>query len=333
MMDKALVTRIFYALLVVLGLITIISLIPTNRGAVRALDFVREPVFYLALGLAVLALVFARGARTILALGFVIVAGIQLARFWPYFDPAPETVALEGRSLPEACFAALSLNVLQSNGGHAAVAGLIDRIDPDLLLLMEVDETWMRALEPQISRYPETLAEPLDNKYGMAFATRLGVRRATMASPTSADTPTLYATLLAGNGRPFEFIGLHPRPPLPGESTEMRDANIARAGAFQTGRVPDALVMGDFNDVPWSRTTESFREAGNWRDPRIGRGTFPTFPADYAFVGWPLDQLMVRHGVRVRDFRLLDDVGSDHLPMYAELCVERGSADPVRPPQ
>ena len=79
--------------------------------------------------------------------------------------------------------------------------------------------------------------------------------------------------------------------------------------------------MGDFNDVPWSGTVVKFREAGNWRDPRLGRGTHQTFPADYAWVGYPLDHVMARGDVEVRSFEVLDDVGADHLPLRAELCV------------
>ena len=78
--------------------------------------------------------------------------------------------------------------------------------------------------------------------------------------------------------------------------------------------------MGDFNDVPWSRTTTRFRETGDWRDPRIGRGTYPTFPADLRAIGWPLDQLMLKGDLDLQSFAVLPDNGSDHRAMIARLC-------------
>ena len=325
----SLLAKLLAVVLAIFVVATLVSLIPTDHGVVRALDFVREPVFWASAAFAVLSLLIARGGRAWLTLGFLGVAAIQLWRIWPYLALAQPTVALDDRD-GGACFTALGLNVLQSNEDHARVAALIDRLDPDLLLLMEVNDRWMRALAPQYARYPETIAAPKDNTYGMAFATRLTMRDATMPTPTTADTPTLYATLVAENGAPFEFIGLHPRPPLPGKSTEKRDASILRAATRTPDALADAVVMGDFNDVPWSTTTSHFRDPGGWRDPRVGRGAFPTFPADYSFVGWPLDHVMVKGGVSVRRFLVLEDVGSDHLPVFAELCLRAGDRAATR---
>ena len=117
----------------------------------------------------------------------------------------------------------------------------------------------------------------------------------------------------------FEFIGLHPRPPLPGQDTAARDRSILLAG--MDTRLPDVLVMGDFNDVQWSNTTSQFREGGGYRDPRAGKGTFPTFPARYAPVGWPLDHAFAKNGVTIRDYQVLDYVGADHLPIMVKACV------------
>ena len=87
--------------------------------------------------------------------------------------------------------------------------------------------------------------------------------------------------------------------------------------------------MGDFNDVPWSHTTSQFKAEGNYRDPRAGRGSFATFPADYVTFGWPLDQLFVKNDVRLESFAILDDVGSDHLPLVADVCVGLGEPERV----
>ncbi|MGB3711121.1 MAG: endonuclease/exonuclease/phosphatase family protein [Erythrobacter sp.] len=301
---------------------TAISLWETNRGLVRMLDFVREPSIYLSGVIFALAL-FARSPvrGAVMALS-ALSAAINLYRIWPYTMLAGAQIPLADVTEPESCFTVLSFNVLQSNREYGEVGAMIERVDPDMLLLMETNRVWADALEPQLSGYPQRLADPLDNTYGMIFASRIEVESARMVANTASNTPTLYATLAAPNGARFELIGLHPRPPRVGESTEARDENIARAGALTPEGLANVLAIGDFNDVPWSRTTQRFVEEGGYDDPRAGRGSFPTFPAGYTLRGWPLDQLFAKNGVEVAGFERLDANGSDHLPLLARVCVD-----------
>jgi len=311
--------------------LALVSLWPTNRGIVRMLDFVREPAIYLAAFLGVLAALFAGRGKWIAVGLFAASAVINLVRMWPYTALAPTQVPLPDEVSGMSCAEVLSFNVLQSNDRHAETAALIERLDPDILLLMETNPVWARALEPQLAGYGYRLSRPLDNKYGMIFATRLTVDRAEMPVDAESGTPSLYATLRMGDGARFELVGLHPRPPRPGESTEERDATIARAGALTPDGLGNVLAIGDFNDVPWSRTTERFREEGKYLDPRAGRGSFPTFPADYALIGWPLDQIMVKDGVKVDWLEIGENVGSDHLPLMARVCVDPMAPDSDMP--
>ena len=314
----------FAALLLIANLA---SLSNSNAWYVRTVDFVREPMLYLTVLLGLLALATRRRAGWWIAGGFAVVAIIQMTRLWPYAPFAGEQIALSDNDDTGSCFTALSLNVKQSNDQYGEVAALIEREQADLLLLMETNGAWMDALEPQLAAYPQRMSMPLENKYGMAFASRIPVIKAKMITNTSANTPTLYSTMRLPNGSAFEFVGLHPRPSVPGQDTTTRDENIARAGSITPGGLADVIVMGDFNDVPWSTTTTKFRESGDYRDPRIGRGTYPTFPAGMAIIGWPLDQLLVKNAIRVQSFEVLKNVGSDHLPMKARFCLRDGEGE------
>ena len=324
--------KIVLALSLVMLAATLVSLVGTNRGLVRMLDFVREPMIYLAALLAVVALFVARPRRVLMVGINLLTIAVNLWRIWPYTLLAPAQVPLPDEVGGMSCAKVLAFNVLQSNDRYDETARLIDRVDPDILLLMETNGKWLAELQPQLGRYGYRLDRPLDNKYGMAFATRLDVERAAMVANTSADTPTLYATLQMADGVRFELIGLHPRPPLPGESTAKRDANIARAGAITPDRLGNVLAIGDFNDVPWSSTTQQFVHDGGYSDPRAGRGSFATFPADYALLGWPLDQLFVKNGVKVETLEIGPDVGSDHLPLIARVCAAAMTPEDARLP-
>ncbi|MGB3166962.1 MAG: endonuclease/exonuclease/phosphatase family protein [Alteraurantiacibacter sp.] len=317
---------ILLALAAIVLLATLVSLADTNRGIVRMIDFIREPLIYLAAILVFGAILLGGRFRIATICALVLASAINLWRIWPYTALAASQVPLPDEVDGMSCARVLAFNVLQANDRYAATATLIDRVDPDILLLMETNGRWIDELEPQLSRFGYRIQRPLENRYGMAFATRLQVDRARMVSNTSADTPTLYATLRMGDGARFELVGLHPRPPLPGETTESRDENIARAGRLTPDGLGNVLAIGDFNDVPWSSTTQKFVRDGGYSDPRAGRGSFATFPADYVFAGWPLDQIFVKEGVKIEKLRVGDDVGSDHLPLIARICV-----DPMAP--
>ncbi len=289
------------------------------------LDFIREPLIYFSAFLLVVTLFVTRKGRWPIVGMLAVTIAIHLWRIWPYTFIAPAEVPLPDTVDGASCATVLSFNVLQSNEEYDRTAALIDRVDPDILLLMETDTVWQTRLEPQLSRYRHRLDMPLGNTYGMLFASRVEVETAEFSNTFGEGTPTLYATMSMGDGARFELIGLHPRPPLPGESTAERDASIAAAGARTPDGVANALAIGDFNDVPWSETSEYFRKAGQYNDPRAGRGSFATFPADYAILGWPLDQIFVKGNVKVEELEIGEDVGSDHLPLVAKVCVAPAS--------
>ncbi len=317
----AVVLLVVAALLLV---VVLVSLIPSDQWFIRTIDLVREPMAYLAALLLLLALFAGSRWRWATVAMFALVIGITIWRIWPYSALAGTQLELaEGAATPEGprCFSAMAVNVKVKNTQYARVAEQLRRYDPDLLFLMETDQRWIEALEPVLSEYDHVQRHPQPEAFGLVFATRLPVIKSNVVENTHRDTPTLYATLQPEGSPPIEFIGLHPKPPLPGWDTERRDENIVNAGIQTPDRLPNAFVMGDFNDVPWSRTTTKFRETGDWRDPRIGCGTYPTFPANMLLVGWPLDQLMLKGGLQLTSFQVLPDNGSDHRAVLANLCV------------
>ena len=57
-------------------------------------------------------------------------------------------------------------------------------------------------------------------------------------------------------------------------------------------------------------------------DPRVGRGFYNTFHAEYPFMRLPLDHCFHSNHFRLVDFRRLAYYGSDHFPVYIKLSYE-----------
>ncbi|TRD10648.1 hypothetical protein FGU71_01370 [Erythrobacter insulae] len=300
---------------------TIISLVQTDWWVIRALDLVREPALYVFAALALTSAIFGQSLRVWSAGLFAIAACINAWCIWPYSRFAAPDLELVGTAGDERCFSALSANVKMENREFAGVIDQLDAYDPDLIFLTETNQAWIDALKPVLSRYPNVSTHPQDDTFGKVFASRLATIDTDFIEQPGEDTPTFYALLKASDTGTVRFTGLHPKAPLPGQNTQERDQSIQRAADKAGTAVTGAIVMGDFNDVPWSRTTSDFRERGEWKDPRIGRGTYPTFPSFLLPIGWPLDQVMVKGDVQVRMLKVLAGSGSDHRALFAEFCL------------
>lgn len=301
----------------------LLSITESNQWWIRAWDFPRAQLLVVMFALSVALWVYdRRNAGPWLPLALVMLCLWQAWRIYPYSALAPVDVAMADAETAQggACFSVLSLNVLQTNREYGRTTEMLERIDPDILLLMETDQAWIDAMTPVTGQYAHVTAKPLDNKYGLLFASRLPVRDARIRDLAQKDTPSIMATMTVAD-QDFHMIGLHPRPPRPGQDTEERDAELIVAAKEARAIGLPAIAIGDFNDVAWSDTTRLFMQMGQFIDPRIGRGTYATFPADMTYLGWPLDHVFVTEQFLMKDMRVLDPVGSDHRPILAEFCL------------
>ena len=128
------------------------------------------------------------------------------------------------------------------------------------------------------------------------------------------------------DGTEFALWGVHPAPPRPQNDTEQRDAELMLVGKEALASEVPSVVAGDLNDVAWSSTTKLFQKISGLLDPRIGRGLYATFNAHWPLLKWPLDHVFASKEWTLGQFRILNNIGSDHLPMLVELCHQPQAA-------
>lgn len=306
-------------------LVTFIPIVNTNIWWVRVMDFPRIQIAVAAVIVLVAGLSISGPGRVVVPLLMIAACSYQLWRIFPYTALAKPDLELaaEGKN----SIRILSSNVLMENKRHGDLTRVIDGFDPDILLLMETDQEWLDALEPVLARYSTVVREPRDDHYGMIFATRLDADDARIVYLTTEDTPSAFAQIKSPDGIPFRFVGLHPRPPVPGESTKERDAQIYYAARFARKADVPLIATGDFNDVAWSDTSQTFKHVGQYLDPRIGRGFFSSFDATRFWLRFPIDQVFVTEDVAVVSIERLAFFGSDHFPMATIIRLDSNTAD------
>lgn len=223
----------------------------------------------------------------------------------------------------------LIANVLMDNTHCPKVTALVAKYKPDVVLVLEGNERWRQELAKLDPEYPHQKLIPLENTYGMLFYSRFQVRKTSVQYRIQDDIPSIYTEIQLPSGQWIHFYGVHPMPPSPTEhyrSTE-RDAELLLVGREARQQQGPVLVAGDLNDVAWSHTTRLFSRISGLLDPRIGRGLFSTFHANYFFLRWPLDHVFVSHHFALNGLRRLPNCGSDHFPILVSLTY---APDPER---
>lgn len=310
---------------------TLLSLVRGTHWLFRVWDFPRMQVAVVAiLSNAVYALLFNRGSAwegAMLAAGFG-VALWQCYRIFPYLRIAPvrvksaDVAAGDGR---ERLLSLLVSNVLMENREYERLLAAIEKKNPDVILAVETDEGWIRALEVLEENYPHTVIHPLDNYYGMAIYSRLELIEPQLEFIVQDDIPSVHTRIRLRSGEEVFFHALHPRPPEPirDQPSAPRDAELVIMGR-RIGEDPSrpTIVAGDLNDVAWSPTSELFLRLSGLLDPRLGRGFYNSFNANNPLMRYPLDHVFHSNEFRLVNLQRLEPIGSDHFPIYIELLLD-----------
>ena len=243
----------------------------------------------------------------------------QLWRIHPYTPLARAQVLPARDTDPGQTVGLLVTNVLQSNRNASALLERIDHIDPDLVLALETDAWWHAQLSVLAERYPHVVRQPLENMYGMLLFSRLKLTDTKVLYRVEPDIPSIDARLHLRSGAVIDLHCLHPKPPGIGQGSDERDAELLLVGREGANSPRPAIVCGDLNDVAWSQTTRLFQRISGMLDPRVGRGLYATFHAQYWFARWPLDHVFHDASFKLRRLQVLDSIGSDHFPIYVQL--------------
>ncbi|WP_232825692.1 endonuclease/exonuclease/phosphatase family protein [Algoriphagus litoralis] len=228
-------------------------------------------------------------------------------------------------------------NVYQYNKNYSKALQLIQSEDPDLVFLVETDQSWADALTSLHSIYPHRILLPLDNTYGLVLYSKLSILRQEINYLISEDIPSLELDIELRNGKQITIYAIHPTPPVPGESLKSteRDAEILIVGKKSKENPLPSLVIGDLNDVAWSYTTSLFLKISEMADPRRGRGFYNTFHAKYPYFRWPLDHVFLSKHFGLSKIHVLPPIGSDHFPieLKATLTQSKNTASEKASPE
>jgi endonuclease/exonuclease/phosphatase (EEP) superfamily protein YafD len=317
---------------------SLLSLLQSEAWWIRIFDFPRMQIAVVALIVLAADLAF-RTDSGVAASAFRAMLGLSIlyqgVMMYPYMFFARKTVQPAKNPRAGSTFSLLLANVKKDSRSAARLRRMVHDWDPDVILMVEADEWWRGELSEFAETHRFTVEQPQDNAYGMILYSRLRLVNAEVLFRVQADVPSIRACVELPGGVQVELHCLHPKPPVPqeeGRSTE-RDAELLIVGRETREKDIPIVVMGDLNDVAWSRTNYLFQRISGLLDPRIGRGLYNTFDARYPMLRFPLDHFLHSNHFRLVKLKRLPYFGSDHFPMYIALSYEPDAVQAQQPAQ
>lgn len=218
----------------------------------------------------------------------------------------------------------LSWNVLATNEEFESIVEFIRKVDPDVLVLIEVRPDLLQHAPWLSEHYPLSKVIPnwggsgiavfcreTEDKYSVDF---------TVQNFATRVMPSIVATLTSPDGaRKVDLVATHTYSPVPPQRALVRDKQLRKYLEWSNQQTNPQCLVGDLNTTPWTQAFQELQQAG-FQDSRHGVGNLPTWPSWMGFAGIPIDHALTRGNCSITDRRVhATSSGSDHRPIEFKL--------------
>jgi endonuclease/exonuclease/phosphatase (EEP) superfamily protein YafD len=238
----------------------------------------------------------------------------------PNLGVGPVQAGFHQRPVAAKSYRLLHLNLRYDNSQPERVLAMLRELQPDFVLLNEVSDMWVDRLREMLNLYPY--------QWRCGRGIRIGGTAILSRQPFSSGRMTecagngsLAIAQVELRGRPVDLAALHLGWPWPhGQSRQ-----ITRLSPELGSLGADAILAGDLNAAPWSRTARRVAAAGALTPMQSAGPTwlFRWLPASWRpWIGLPIDHAFAKGDVVLYSGKALDAVGSDHLPILIEFGID-----------
>jgi endonuclease/exonuclease/phosphatase (EEP) superfamily protein YafD len=214
----------------------------------------------------------------------------------------------------------MSFNVWDQVQNISEVNDLLQRVNPDIAVLVEVSPPKRALLEVLRASYPHQVECSERWPCSMALISRIPFEAQGTVMPNYERPSTVWGRIAAGDGRDsLTIIGVHIHRPTRSPRTHW---GHMRGLAEQVHAAKgDVIVAGDFNTPSWAASMRWLQQdTGLQPMPRI----LPTWPAwPIAVPQFPIDHILVSRGLVLDRLTTDKAAGSDHLPVIGTVTSAR----------
>jgi endonuclease/exonuclease/phosphatase (EEP) superfamily protein YafD len=181
-----------------------------------------------------------------------------------------------------------------------------------VIIALEVNTAWARALKKLEPGYPHLMVNAREDNFGIAVFSRVAWREARFRTFAQEEVLSFTATLLH-DGHDVLVVATHPVAPMTRDDSRNAIAQLAAIGRFVADQRTPALVVGDLNAAPWSRAIQALKRGVpvDFRTPEPAWK--PTWMANSPLM-LPLDHALCTPPLVIEQRTIGPNLGSDHRP-------------------
>lgn len=298
-----------------LVLLTVLVLLGDRHWVLELFTHYRPHLALISLLVATLCVFGERYIDGFVALGLAVFHALVLGAHWV---PQNDAFASVQPTLSEDV-RAIAINIGSDNDRLDLVSRLIDDEQPDLVALTEVSDASIKELADVSSSYHVAVNTSTPG-YGVGLFSKHPIKVAHTIDLGGHPFPALVASVTV-EATVVNVIVMRPPPPILKSWAQAHHDQFHAIKALVAELSGPTVVLGDLNSTPWSPTFRKLLAGSGLRDANIGFSYAPTWPAGAGILALPIDHCLISSGISVRDFRRGASVGSDHLPVIADLAL------------
>lgn len=217
-------------------------------------------------------------------------------------------------------FRVVAFNTWLRNHDYARIGRFLEQTQADVIVLEELSRQEAIELSAYLPSFPHSHIQLQPRRYGAIVFARWPIASAESLAmsdgPARADCVTLD-----WRGTPVTVLGVHLHWPLGPTNSRLRNQELESIASFAAATGGPLIVAGDFNITPWSSHFRAALDRSGLRDCAAGHGLAPSWPAQVPPLGIRIDHCWASKHWRSTDVRMGPSVGSDHLPLIADLAL------------
>ena len=211
----------------------------------------------------------------------------------------------------------------QHNNDYKSFELLLRQHQPDLLVLTEVDATWLAAVSGSTKVFP--YSKTVIAGAGLAMFSKYPIVKSEVRYFGKSHHPRIFAQLAFPTYK-LNLLLVHPPTPQVEARFIARNQELSLIASEIKGLTGPTVLVGDFNCGPWSKPFTELLKSG-LKDSEQGFGPQPSWPARSGRVLEkvavpplvPIDHVLVSDDIRVVSRSSGPAIGSDHLPVFVKM--------------
>lgn len=213
-------------------------------------------------------------------------------------------------------------NVRSENRHYDKFLQQIQDEQPDIVLAQEINEDWLENISQLKKTYPYCIEHPRDDNFGIAMYSKIPLKELKIIEWSDWAIPLISAYVDLGN-KDIRIIGVHTTPPINFEYIERRNIMLNKINESVKNESKDIIIMGDLNTTSYSYAYKKFIKNTGLKDASRGHQITGTWPDKFfPILRISIDHILSTESIFVKSYKAVTGIGSDHLPVYAELLIK-----------